>query len=355
MPREVVRLKKGILCAAAAALVLRLMVFAVSEGNVAESLRRTIEGSGLLHTVTHIRQDTPAQTEAPEASSSPGTVETPSPAPFLPNPLPSESPAPDGEEPSVLTTTITGESILNNTTGYAVDAAALLAEPLSQRLPAEGPQVLIIHTHSSEAYTPDGTDIYVPTDTARTEDTNFNVVRVGDELTRMLESYGLAVLHDRGIYDSPSYTGSYSRSCAAVESYLSQYPDIAVVIDLHRDALGSGDTVYKTVAELSGRPAAQVMLVAGTGESGLEHPNWRENLKLALSLQERMNRMYPTLARPLALVPERYNQHLTTGSFILEVGSSGNTLQEALAAVRLFGEAAGPLLAELTTEEGLNS
>ena len=347
-------MKKGILCVAAAALVLRLAVFAASEGNAAESLREAMENSGLLRPAVHTEPYVPAETESPEVSPSLPITISPSPTLFTAAP-PSESPAPDGAASAVLTTTITGESILNNTTGYAVDAAALLAEPLSQRLPAEGPQVLIIHTHSSEAYTPDGTDIYVPTDTARTEDTNFNVVRVGDELQRMLESYGLTVLHDRGIYDSPSYTGSYARSCAAVESYLSQYPDIAVVIDLHRDALGSGDTVYKTVAELSGRPAAQVMLVAGSGESGLEHPNWRENLKLALALQERMNRMYPTLARPLALVPERYNQHLTTGSFILEVGSSGNTLREALAAVRLFGEAAGPLLAELAAEERLNS
>ena len=96
------------------------------------------------------------------------------------------------------------------------------------------------------------------------------------------------------------------------------------------------------------------MLVVGTAESGLSHPRWQENLHLALHLQERMNRMYPTLARPLSLVPERYNQHLTAGSFILEVGSSGNTLREALTAARLFGEAAGPLLASLA-EGGLNS
>lgn len=354
MPREVVRVKKGILCAAAAAVVIRLAVFAVSEGDLTESLRRAVESGELLRTAVQLELGVPAESETPEAAPSPAETAEPYRPVFLDPqipaaPQPAETPD-EAEDSAILTTTITGESILNNTTGFSVDVEALLSAPLTQSLPADGPQVLIIHTHSSEAYAPDGTDLYVPTDTARTEDTNFNVVRVGDELTRILESYGLHVLHDRGIYDSPSYTGSYSRAGAAVESYLSQYPELAVVIDLHRDALGSGDTVYKTVAELSGRPAAQVMLVVGTGETGLEHPLWQENLKLALTLQERMNRQYPTLARPLALVPERYNQQLTTGSFILEVGSSGNTLQEALAAVRLFGEAAGPLLAELRAE-----
>ena len=157
------------------------------------------------------------------------------------------------------------------------------------------------------------------------------------------------MLHDREIYDYPSYTGSYNRSGAAIEAYLAQYPDIAIVIDLHRDALGDGDVTYKTMAELDGQVSSQLMMLVGTGESGLYHPNWQENLRLALYLQQAVNAKYPTLARPISVVKERYNQHLSTGSFILEVGSNGNSLQEAITAVRLFADAAGPALKELVS------
>ena len=230
------------------------------------------------------------------------------------------------------------------------------------RLPAEGPQILILHTHGSEAYTQAGLDRYEANDSYRTADTRCNIVRVGDELTALLEKAGLRVLHDREIYDFPSYTGSYTRSGAAVEKYLAQYPDIAVVIDMHRDALGSEGVIYKTMAEESGVVASQAMLLVGTDDSGLEHPNWRSNLALALYLQEAVGRKHPTLMRPVTLVSQRYNQHLTGGSLILEVGSSGNTLQEALAAIRLFADGAAPALAALaetpedaSAAEGANS
>ncbi len=222
-------------------------------------------------------------------------------------------------------------------------------EGLSLTLPSEGPQILIIHTHGSEAYTPDPDNIYEESDSVRTVDTDYNVVRVGDELAAALEEQGLSVIHDRELYDYPSYNGSYSRSGAAIESYLAQYPDIAIVIDLHRDALGNGDVVYKIVAHEGGTASSQLMLLVGTGENGLYHPYWTENLKLALALQNAVVNTYPTLARPVAVKQERYNQQLTTGSLILEVGSSGNTLPEALTAVRLFAEAIGPTLLNMVS------
>lgn len=257
------------------------------------------------------------------------------------------SPAANG---SVRETTITGGLTIKNETNFEVDVQAILEEGTSVRLAAEGPQILIIHTHSSEAYTPAGLDRYEASDTNRTEDTAYNIVRVGDELTDILQAAGLNVIHDRGIYDYPSYTGSYGRSGAAVEEYLAEYPSISVVIDMHRDALGAGDTVYKIMAEESGVVASQIMLLVGSNESGLEHPNWRTNLSLALYLQQAADTAHPTLMRPVELVPQRYNQHLTGGSLILEVGSSGNTLQEALAAIRLFGNDIAPALLALTEQ-----
>ena len=257
-------------------------------------------------------------------------------------------------EQEILETTIPGSQLLKNDTAYDIDPEAILSEGPGLRLPAEGPQILIMHTHGSEAYTPAGLDRYDASDSNRTQDPRYSVIRVGDELAERLEEQGLRVLHDREIYDYPSYTGSYSRSGEAVSRYLERYPEIAVVIDLHRDALGADGVVYKTMAEEEGTVASQVMLLVGSDESGLEHPNWRENLSLALYLQQAAATAHPTLMRPVSLVPQRYNQQLTGGSLILEVGCSGNTLQEALAAVRLFAGAAGPALLALAEAPGEN-
>lgn len=264
--------------------------------------------------------------------------------------LPERSPDEPEEKPVILPTTIEGGMVLRNDTAIEVDLSALVQDGPSQVLPKEGIQVLIIHTHGSEAYTPDETDYYESSDSFRTEDKSKNVVRVGDELAASLESYGISVIHDREIYDYPSYTGSYGRSAAAVERYITEHPEIAVVFDVHRDAIGSDGVVYKTVAEADGKASSQVMLLVGTGENGLAHPNWLENMKLALYLQSAAVNKYTTLMRPIALKKERYNQQMTTGSLILEVGSNGNSLSEALQSVRLFADAVAPALLELVEE-----
>ena len=156
----------------------------------------------------------------------------------------------EARTPAVEETTIVSELSIKNDTDIAIDTAALLAEDIDLDLSPGQPRILIIHTHGSEAYTKSAAYNYAESDPYRTEDCDYNVIKVGDVLTEKLRSYGLEVIHDRGIYDYPSYTGSYTRSGAAVESYLEQYPGIEIVIDLHRDAIGSGDTVYKTKAEL---------------------------------------------------------------------------------------------------------
>ncbi len=237
---------------------------------------------------------------------------------------------------------------LYNRTQLPVDLAAAAAAPVNITLPEEGPQVLIVHTHGTEAYTPDGTDQYEPSDNnTRTLDEGYNVVRVGDEIERVFTELGLSVVHDRSLYDYPKYNGAYDRSGAGIAAYLAQYPTIRIVLDIHRDALvGEDGTVYKAVTTIDGVKTAQVMLVLGSSEGG-EHPNWTENLALAVRIQQSLDRLYPTLARPMALRVPRYNQHMTNGSLLVEVGCHGNTLQEALAGARLFARAAGQVLLEL--------
>ena len=240
---------------------------------------------------------------------------------------------------------VAGDIYLYNRTDLDVDLAAAAAAPVQIVLPEEGPQVLIVHTHATEAYTPDGTDVYTPSDNnTRTLDENYNMVRVGDEMERVFTEMGLSVLHDRTLHDYPQYNGAYDRSAKTVADYLAQYPSIKIVLDVHRDALiGQDGTVYKAVTQVDGVDTAQVMLVLGSSEGG-EHPNWMQNLSLACKIQHSMDTLYPTLARPMTMRSSRYNQQLSTGSVLVEVGTHGNTLQEALAAARLFARAAGQVL-----------
>lgn len=230
---------------------------------------------------------------------------------------------------------------VNNRTDYTFNTDALLKEPLNITLSGKSPSVLIIHTHSSEAYMPDGNDKYEASDPYRTEDKKYSIIRVGDELANEFSKYGITFIHDRNIYDFPSYQGAYNRSYDAIQSYLKKYPSIKIVIDMHRDAIEAADgSVYKTIAQVGNTTCSQILMVIGTNASGLVHPNWRENFKLALHIQKEMNTLYPSLAKPIELSQYRYNQQATSGSMIVEIGCTGNTLQESLTAVRYFADAA---------------
>ncbi len=253
------------------------------------------------------------------------------------------------EEAPVLSSADKAATVsVNNETSYSVDVDACLSAETDVRSDTEGPRVLIFHTHGSESYTPDEAFPYEPTEAERTTDINYNVVRVGDELADTLEEKGIETIHIREIFDSPTYTGSYDRSLEAIEEKLSEYPDIKIVIDVHRDSILTDDgRAYKTSCTVDGAETAQLMLVVGTDDGGLEHPDWQENLNYAVQLQYKLNRKYPGLMRPVNLRTQRFNQHARHGSMLIEVGSSGNTMTEALAAIRLFGQT----LAEDITSE----
>ena len=240
------------------------------------------------------------------------------------------------------------EPLIKNKTSYTIDVERLLSEPLSYILQVGTPQVLILHTHGSEAYSQAG-GAYEESDVSRTLDKKQNVVHIGAVLTEELSARGLTVIHDSGLYDSPSYSGSYSRSLKAVEEYLRKYPTIKVIIDLHRDsATDEKGTVYRTeYTAPDGSASAQLMLIAATGEAGLSFPGWEENMKLALRLQQSMEQLYPGLARPILVSDQRYNQHMAPGYLLLEVGTDGNTLAEAETAVRLFSDCMAEVLGEI--------
>ena len=275
--------------------------------------------------------------------------ETPAPAPVT-EPVqeePQETPAPAGTDNGVPAKTLVptdpsgytvcGKVYISNSTKYTLSNEELL-KPFGAELTGEAPQILILHSHGSEAYTPAADDGIVWSGECRTTDTRYNVVRMGDAMAEVFGQAGISVLHDRTLYDYPEYAGSYDRSLAAIDRYLKEYPSIRFVLDVHRDAIetSSGSQV-KVISEIDGQgTASQLTLVVGSDGGGLSHPDWMENLRLAVAIQEQALTDYPTLMRPLLLRNSRYNQHATTGSLLVEVGTAGNAPEEAELAARLF-------------------
>lgn len=241
---------------------------------------------------------------------------------------------------------------LQNRTSQTVDMQGLAATPITLSGSKNGPSILILHTHSTESYTQTPEDVYEESDSYRTTDPAHNIIRVGDEMAAAFARAGLNVLHDRNLYDYPNYNGAYSRSKAVIEQYLELYPSISVVLDVHRDALMAEDgSIYKVVTEAeTAEDCAQIMLVVGTEEAGGSHPNWAQNLSFAIGLQRNLNEKAPSLARPITLRKSHYNQQLSPGSLLVEVGTHGNTLEEAIRAAQLFAETTAPYIASLLPE-----
>ncbi|MBD5119282.1 MAG: stage II sporulation protein P [Clostridiales bacterium] len=255
---------------------------------------------------------------------------------------PASTTAPDGIIPKTMvagssTNYITSGNVsVYNRTDYTVDIPALLENAPQLSAAGEGPKVLIYHSHATESYEMDGTDIYDPSGDHRTLDTNYNMIRVGEEMKAVFEAAGIGVVHDTTLYDYPSYNDAYNRSVQGVAANLEKYPSLVLLLDVHRDALVATDgTIYKAVAGTVDN-CAQVMMVMGSDATGQTHPNWKVNLALALSIQSALCDKWATLARPLVLRPTRFNQHLSTGTILVEVGTHGNTLQEAITAARLY-------------------
>lgn len=241
-----------------------------------------------------------------------------------------------------------GAVILGNQTSYSVDIAESLATPPSIDISGSGPKVLVIHTHATEAYAPNGAAFYDITASDRNQNIRENVVSVGTTLCHTLEEKGIEVLHDTELHDYPSFNGSYAHALSAIESYLAEYPGIQVILDIHRDSIIYDDnTKAKPLTQINGKNAAQLMFVVGTDEKGLYHPNWRENIKSAIHFQNAINQRYPTLMRHINLRQERFNGHTGKASMIIEVGSSGNSLAEATYAIQLAGECIADFLLQM--------
>lgn len=219
-----------------------------------------------------------------------------------------------------------------NTTSYQVDMEALLTKVLDWNLCSDEPTVLILHAHATESYA--GTKNY------RSEEEDQNMLAIGDRLEQLLENAGISVIHDRTLHDAPSYNGSYASARTSMKEYLEKYPSIRLVLDLHRDAAedAQGNQIGYTLATEQGE-AAKMLMVVGTDAGGLTHPDWQDNMALAVKLHTQLQKEHPGICRSLQIRTSRFNQDLSTGALLVEVGSAGNTQEEAMLAVEILAQA----------------
>lgn len=229
---------------------------------------------------------------------------------------------------------------IKNSTGLNVNINQLLSSKLGYNIKKNSSaQVLILHTHATECFLNEDRDYYTAADKTRTTDNRYNVTALGLIVANKLNAAGIKTIHDTTQHDYPSYNQSYYRASKTIKAYLKKYPGIKVVIDIHRDSVETGSTRTKLTAEIDGKRAAQVMLVMGSQSGNVKNfPNWKENLKLALRLQKNLESMYPALARPLSLMSRSYNEPLTTGSMLIEIGTDANSFSEAVYSAELLSE-----------------
>lgn len=225
-----------------------------------------------------------------------------------------------------------GKVKIKNETDYS-----LTEEILTPNISIENKNIVLFHTHSCESYTSSESYPYTPTGSFRTTNLDFTVTRVGTELENQLKQYNYNVIHDTSYHDYPAYNGSYTRSLATVENILKTTPS-DIVIDLHRDAIGSRSDYAPIVKIGETDVAAQIMFVIGTDKGGLWHPNWNQNLKFAIKIQEKAEEMYPGLFKPILLTQSRYNQHTAKYASIMEVGATGNTLEQCLTSMKYLAK-----------------
>lgn len=238
---------------------------------------------------------------------------------------------------------------IKDSTGSSTDLAAQLLQDPEIDIAANGEvEVLLYHTHTSESYLEAAQDFYYTDMETRSGNQDLNVVAVGEEIKAELEKYGIGVVHDTTVCDT-AFNGSYSRSWEVIQDNLSKYPTIKITIDIHRDSMTTEEGVkYKPTAQIEGRNAAQMMLIAGCNANGdwEDFPDWIQNLRLDMRVQQKAEELYPGLMRPLTFANSKYNTNATYGSMLVEVGTEVNTISEAKYSGKLLGKILGELLTE---------
>ncbi len=242
--------------------------------------------------------------------------------------------------------------VKNTTETKNLDIKQILSEPLELSVDKSKPAVLIFHSHTSEGYEMIEREWYAEGYTARTNDENRNVVRVGKEIADYLTKSGYTVIHDKTIHDE-SYNDSYPKSRKTVAKHLEEHPEIQIILDIHRDSMSqnNGDKI-KPINTIAGKKAAQLMIITGAEEGKVkDFPDWEYNLRFAVHLQKKCETMFPGLMRPMLFSQRKYNMDMTHFSLLIEMGSEANTLDEACYSGRMLASALASLMDEYVKEE----
>lgn len=210
------------------------------------------------------------------------------------------------------------------------------------------PQILIYHTHATESFELEEKSYYDSSFSCKTTDPEKSIIAVGNMICEQLDKAGLPYIHDTLVHDYPSYDGSYQSSRETVSEILEKYPSIKIALDIHRDGIEREDgTRLAPVTVINGKKAAQIMIISGCDDGTMDMPDYLKNFHFASFLQSRLESSYSGLTRPILFDYRFYNQDLTTGSLLIEVGSHGNTLDE----VKYSGELIGKALAKIIKDK----
>ena len=239
---------------------------------------------------------------------------------------------------------VSGDLKITNETDYNIDVKELINEPLAKKF-NDNSKVLIYHTHTNESYIrneSEFSDISIP---PRSSDEDINVLKVGQELNDELNRLNIKTIHSRKYHNVPSDRGAYARSLATAKEYINNDPSIKITLDIHRDGI-SDSKKLRIVENVDGVNVAKIMIVVGTDKTGLSHDRWRENLKFALKLQKKLIEYNPNIVKPIFISKNRYNQHLTDCSLLIEIGGDGNIIDESIKSAKYVAKAISDIYCE---------
>lgn len=240
-----------------------------------------------------------------------------------------------------------GIYLRNTTLNHEINIEEYLNKQVQAFITENKPAVLIYHTHTTETYELLDRDFYTNERNTRSNNSKENMVRIGEEICKVLEEKGYKTIHDKTVYDE-TLNGAYDRSRANISKILKDNPSIQIVLDIHRDSIYQKDnSKIKTVTEIDGRKAAQIMLISGCEDGNVTNfPNWQKNLTFAVNLQEKLANDNETLMRPLMFCSRKYNMDLTPCALSVEIGTDANTLSEAVYSAGLFANSLADFLEE---------
>ncbi len=231
---------------------------------------------------------------------------------------------------SIQRISIDNMKILNYSSYRNIDFSSLLNANII--FTKTNDRILLYNTHTSETYTNSEKYQFSYSGTMRTQDALFNMISIAKELRDNLNSKGINATNDTTPHDYGTYTSAYQRSRITVKNALKAMGGAAISIDVHRDAIA--DLTYAPKVNINGVNVAQCMFVVGVGTDTNKNDYYLDNLKLALKLQRLADVLYPGLFRPMIIRNSLYNQDLNKYSLLIEVGATGNTIEEAKCATR---------------------